>query len=91
MILSGIRKLIGVLKDELKPKGSKHGSYIDGKASEHAVRGNRASEIVIGDGDAIVIRHGKRNSLIQCWKCGKETWVLRGSKCYRVGLCGRCV
>ena len=79
MILTKIKKFLGVLKDETcKTKDNKPVTFKDITAT--------------GDsGDAIVIKHGKKNSLIACYMCKKETWVLRGSKCYKAGLCGRCI
>ena len=80
MILTKIKKFLGVLKDETcKTKDSKPVTF------------KNITKIGGGDGDTIVVKNGKKNCLIQCWNCKKETWVLRGSRCYRTGLCSRCL
>ena len=39
----------------------------------------------------IIIKENKGNVLIKCWRCGKESWVKKGSPCHNEGLCSKCV
>lgn len=102
MILSKIKKFLGVLRDTVVvPHKNEIGVAVYDRCKRPFKYGNKPvvfkdcidiMDMVENHNDgAIVIKHGKKNSLIACWKCKKETWVLRGSKCYRTGLCWRCV
>lgn len=84
MILTKIKKFLGMLRDETcKTKGDSRTIVIMDEFAK-VDKGYDSSGI-------IVVKTNKKNALIQCWNCKKEMWVLRGSRCYVEGLCSRCL
>ena len=39
----------------------------------------------------IILKENKNNALIKCWKYGREVWTRKGFRCFKEGLCSKCV